>query len=165
MCFWGATVITNLFSAIPLVGNKIVIWLWGGFSVGDYLLPFVIIGLAMLYVIALHAMLRSIPDKLTGVLTMFASILVWFLLSWLDKSKLKSGARPVFKQFFWLFAINLALLAWLGGQEVKEPYFTMSRLATIYYFTYFVIILLLLSKYEKPKEPPKILNDSVPEMK
>lgn len=255
MSFWGATVITNLFSAIPLIGNKIVIWLWGGFSVDNptlnrffalhYLLPFVIIALAMLHVIALHrfgsgnpsgvevksdkdtiplypyyivkdcitfglffvvlfafvfyapnylghpdnyieadsmvtpvhivpewyflpfyAMLRSIPDKLTGVLTMFASILVWFLLPWLDKSKVKSGAyRPVFKKFFWVFAINFALLAWLGGQEVKEPYITMSRLSTLYYFAYFVIVLPLLSKYEKPKEPPKTLSDSVPEMR
>lgn len=196
MSFWGATVITNLFSAIPLIGDKIVIWLWGSFSVDNptlnrffalhYLMPFIIIALAMLHVVALHrfgsnnpsgievrsdkdtipfypyyiakdcitfglffiilfafvfyapnylghpdnyieadpmvtpvhivpewyflpfyAMLRSIPNKLIGVLTMFGSILVWFLLPWLDKSKVKSGSyRPLFKKFFWFLILT-----------------------------------------------------------
>jgi len=248
MSFWGATVITNLFSAIPIIGNKIVIWLWGGFSVDNptlnrffalhYLLPFIIVALAALHVVALHrfgsgnpsgvevqsekdtvpfypyyvakdcitfglffvilfifvfyapnylghpdnyieadsmvtpphivpewyflpfyAMLRSIPDKLSGVVAMFFSILVWFLLPWLDKLKVKSGAyRPIFKVFFWVFAINFFFLGWLGGQEVKEPYITLSRLSTLYYFTYFLIVLPLLSKYEKTKALPKTIS-------
>jgi ubiquinol-cytochrome c reductase cytochrome b subunit len=78
-------------------------------------------------------MLRSIPNKLIGVLTMFGSNLVCFLLPWLDKSKVKSGAyRPLFKKFFWAFVVNFAHLTWLGGQEVKEPYITLSRLSTLY---------------------------------
>lgn len=118
------------------------------------------------YFLPFYAMLRSIPNKLIGVVTMFASIFVWFLLPWLDKSKVRSGAyRPVFKVFFWIFAVNFFLLGWLGGQEVKEPYITLSRFSTLYYFTYFAIILPLLSKYEKPKMLPKTLSDTVSEMK
>jgi ubiquinol-cytochrome c reductase cytochrome b subunit len=180
MSFWGATVITNLFSAIPVIGNSIVIWLWGGFSVAEptlhrfyalhYLLPFVIVGFVGLHLIALHqfgsnnslgtdtketpdtipfhpyftvkdlfglavflvvyawfvfyepgvllnpdnaipanpavtpahivpewyllpyyAMLRAIPNKLLGILAMFGSIFVLFLLPWLDRSPVRSG--------------------------------------------------------------------------
>ncbi|MCV3769197.1 MAG: cytochrome b/b6 [Wolbachia pipientis] len=255
MSFWGATVITNLFSVIPFIGDKIVIWLWGGFSVDNptlnrffalhYLFPFIIITLVVLHIIALHrfgsgnpsgievkshkdtiplypyyivkdcitfglflivlsmfifyapnylghpdnyieadpmvtpihivpewyflpfyAMLRSIPNKFIGVSAMFGSILIWFLLPWLDKTKVKSGTyRPLFKVFFWIFVINFTLLAWLGGQEAKEPYITFSRLSTLYYFLYFAIILPLLSKYEKSGELPKTISDSVQEMK
>ncbi|WFW29768.1 MAG: cytochrome b/b6 [Wolbachia endosymbiont of Menacanthus eurysternus] len=254
MSFWGATVITNLFSALPLVGNEIVIWLCGGFSVDNptlsrffslhYLLPFIIIVLVVLHIIALHrfgsgnpsgievklnndtisfypyyivkdcitfslffivlfafvfyapnylghpdnyieadsmstpihivpewyflpfyAMLRSIPNKLIGILTMFGSILMWFLLPWLDRSEVKSGAyRPLFKKFFLLFLINFVFLIWLGGQEVREPYILLSRFSTFYYFAYFMIILPLLSKYEKPKKLPKSISESVSEI-
>ncbi|CAH58232.1 cytochrome b [Ehrlichia ruminantium] len=255
MSFWGATVITNLFSVIPLVGDNVVQWLWGGFSVDNptlnrffalhYLLPFIILMLASLHVIALHrfgsgnpsgievksskdtipiypyfivkdcitfgifflllflfvfyipnylghpdnyieadpmvtpahivpewyflpfyAMLRSIPNKLLGVVTMISSIAVWFLLPVLDRSKIKSGAyRPVFRIFYWLFIANFCLLTWLGGQEVKEPFVTFSRLSTLYYFSYFVIILPILSKYEKSVVLPNTLSDTVSEMK
>ncbi|MDG7056192.1 MAG: cytochrome b/b6 [Wolbachia endosymbiont of Meromenopon meropis] len=255
MSFWGATVITNLFSAVPLIGDKIVVWLWGGFSVDNptlnrffalhYLLPFIIIALATLHIIALHrfgssnpsgievksardtipfypyyvvkdcvtlglffivlfafvfyapnylghpdnyieanpmvtpthivpewyflpfyAILRSIPNKPIGVFAMFGSVLVWFLLPWLDRSKVKSGTyRPLFRKFFWIFLINFAFLVWLGGKEVKEPYVTLSRLSSCYYFGYFLIILPLLGRYEKLGKLPKTISDSIPEMK
>ncbi|MGL9762406.1 MAG: cytochrome b, partial [Wolbachia sp.] len=71
----------------------------------------------------------------------------------------------LFKKFFWIFVVNFVFLTWLGGEEAKEPYITLSRLSTLYYFTYFVIVLPLLSKYEKPENPPKTISDSVPEMK
>lgn len=255
MSFWGATVITNLFSAVPFVGDSIVRWLWGGFSVDNptlnrffalhYLLPFCILGLAGLHVIALHrfgsgnpsgvevkskrdtiplypyfivkdcitfglffvflyififyapnylghpdnyieanpmvtpehivpewyflpfyAMLRSIPSKLLGVITMFGSILVWFLLPFLDGSKVKSGKyRPVFKFFYWGFVMNFCFLMWVGGQEVKEPFVSLGRLATLYYFSYFFVVLPLLAKYEKCQELPRTISDTVPGMK
>ena len=255
MSFWGATVITNLFSVIPLVGQDIVQWLWGGFSVDNptlnrffalhYLVPFIIVMLASLHVLALHrfgsgnpsgievksnrdtipiypyfivkdcitfgiffillflfvfyipnylghpdnyieadpmvtpahivpewyflpfyAMLRSIPNKLLGVVTMISSIAVWFLLPVLDKCKVKSGSyRPIFKIFYFVFIINFCFLTWLGGQEVREPFVTLSRLSTLYYFSYFLIVLPILSKYEKPAVIPEAISDTVPEMK
>ncbi|KJV65369.1 MULTISPECIES: cytochrome b/b6 [Ehrlichia] len=255
MSFWGATVITNLFSVIPLVGQDIVQWLWGGFSVDNptlnrffalhYLLPFIIVMLASLHVVALHrfgsgnpsgievksnrdtipiypyfivkdcitfgiffillflfvfyipnylghpdnyieadpmvtpahivpewyflpfyAMLRSIPNKLLGVVTMISSIAVWFLLPVLDRCKVKSGSyRPIFRIFYFVFIINFCFLTWLGGQEVREPFVTLSRLSTLYYFSYFLIVLPILSKYEKPTVIPKTISDTVPEMK
>ncbi|ABD45567.1 cytochrome b [Ehrlichia chaffeensis str. Heartland] len=255
MSFWGATVITNLFSVIPLIGQDVVQWLWGGFSVDNptlnrffalhYLLPFIIVMLASLHVIALHrfgsgnpsgievksskdtipiypyfivkdcitfgiffillflfvfyipnylghpdnyieadpmvtpahivpewyflpfyAMLRSIPNKLLGVVTMIGSIAVWFLLPVLDKCKVKSGShRPIFRIFYLFFVVNFCFLAWLGGQEVREPFVTLSRLSTLYYFSYFFIVLPILSKYEKPVVLPKTISDAVPEMK
>ncbi|MGN7661918.1 MAG: cytochrome b [Anaplasma sp.] len=255
MSFWGATVITNLFSAVPVVGDGIVRWLWGGFSVDNptlnrffalhYLLPFVLVALAGVHVLALHrfgsgnpsgvevkskqdtlplypyfivkdcvtfglffmclyifvfyapnylghpdnyieadpmvtpehivpewyflpfyAMLRSVPDKLLGVLTMFGSIAVWFLLPMLDRCSVKSGSyRPVFRIFYWVFVFDFCGLVWLGGQEVKEPFVFLSRLATLYYFSYFTIVLPVLSKYERCKKLPETVSDAVPEMK
>ncbi len=255
MSFWGATVITNLFSAVPVVGEGIVRWLWGGFSVDNatlnrffalhYLLPFVLVALAVVHIAALHrfgsgnpsgvevkskrdtvpiypyflvkdcitfglyfvllylfvfyapnylghpdnyieadpmvtpehivpewyflpfyAMLRSIPDKLLGVVTMFGSIAVWFLLPVLDRSPVKSGKyRPIFKVCYWILILDFCSLIWLGSQEVREPFVSFSRLATFYYFCYFFIILPVLSKYERCKPLPGSISDAVPEMK
>lgn len=249
MSFWGATVITNLFSSIPVVGSKIVTWLWGGYSVDNptlnrffslhYLLPFVIVGIVILHIWALHqhgsnnptgvepktekdvipfhpyytikdffgfavflilyfyfvffdpnslghpdnyipanpmvtpehivpewyflpyyAILRAIPDKFLGVIAMFSALFVLFLLPWLDSSKVKSGRfRPVFKWFFWLFTFNFVLLGYLGSQKPEGIYVILSRLATFYYFTYFILILPLLGKYEKPLPLPSSISE------
>ncbi|MEQ8331950.1 cytochrome b/b6 [Nisaea sp.] len=251
MSFWGATVITNLFSAIPLVGEHIVTWLWGGFSVDNptlnrffalhYLLPFVIFAVVVLHIIALHrfgsnnplgidvkgpqdtipfhpyytikdafglfvfliplaffvffapnflghpdnyipadplvtpahivpewyflpfyAILRAVPDKLMGVLAMFGAIAVLFILPWLDRSPVRSGSfRPVFKIFFWLLFIDCITLTWLGGKPAEGWYVTASRIATIYYFAYFLVVLPLLSIFETPKPLPKSISESV----
>lgn len=247
MSFWAATVITNLFSAIPVIGDKIVTFLLGGFSVGNptlnrffalhYLFPFLIIAVAGVHVIALHrfgsgnpsgvevknqdetipiypyyiykdcitfglfflvmfgfvfyapnylghpdnyipanpmvtpahivpewyflpfyAMLRAVPSKLVGVIVMFFSMISWFGLPFLDKSPVKSGRyRPMFKVFFWLFIADFIFLGWLGSQEVREPFITLSRLSTAYYFAYFFVVLPLLSKYERPSSVPSSL--------
>jgi len=244
MSYWGATVITNLFSAIPVIGDSIVSWLWGGYSVGNptltrfyslhYLLPFVIVGLVFLHIVALHihgsnnptgvevkssrdtipfhpyytvkdfvgfgffmilffyfvfftpnylghpdnyipanplvtpehivpewyflpyyAILRAVPDKLLGVLLMFGSIFVLFLLPWLDTHKVKSGRyRPLFKIFFWMFIITVFGLGYLGGQPPEGIFVWLARLGTLYYFGYFVVILPLLSKFEKAQAEP-----------
>ncbi len=251
MSFWGATVITNLFSAIPVVGEHVVTWLWGGFSVDNptlnrffalhYLLPFVIFAVVVLHIIALHrfgsnnplgidvkgpqdtipfhpyytikdafglfvflipfaffvffapnflghpdnyipanplvtpahivpewyflpfyAILRAVPDKLFGVLAMFGAIAVLFILPWLDRSPVRSGSfRPVFKIFFWLLFIDCIALTWLGGKPAEGWYVTASRIATVYYFFYFLVALPLLSIFETPKPLPKSISESV----
>jgi ubiquinol-cytochrome c reductase cytochrome b/c1 subunit len=251
MSFWGATVITNLFSAFPLVGESIVTWLWGGFSVDNatlnrffalhYLLPLVLVGVVMLHLMALHqhgsnnplgidakgaqdkipfhpyytvkdffgfsvfflvfsyfvffnpnvlghpdnyipadpmvtpahivpewyflpfyAILRAIPDKLGGVLAMFGAILVLFVLPWLDTSKVRSGNfRPLFKPFFWLFVVCCIALGYLGAMPADGIYVIMSRLCTAYYFAYFLVILPVIGKIEKPLPLPKSIGEAV----
>ncbi|WP_236869902.1 cytochrome b [Candidatus Bandiella numerosa] len=250
MSYWGANVITNLFSAVPFIGDDIVIWLWGGFSVDNptlnrffalhFLLPFVILGLLIIHIIALHvhgsnnptgleikskkdsipfhpyytvkdffgfgiffiiyfyfvffkpnllghpdnyidanplvtpahivpewyflpfyAILRSIPDKLAGVVAMFSAILILFVLPWLDSCKVKSANyRPLFRIFTYVFFINFIALGYLGGEVAEEPYITFSQISTIWYFTHFLIILPLLSKFEKTKTLPNSISES-----
>ncbi|WP_051661016.1 cytochrome b N-terminal domain-containing protein [Bosea sp. 117] len=251
MSFWGATVITNLFSAFPLVGPTIVEWLWGGFAVDNptlnrffslhYLLPFMIAGVVVLHVWALHvvgqnnptgvdpksekdtvpftpyatikdafgmvcfllffawfvfyipnylghadnyipanplvtpahivpewyylpfyAMLRSVPDKLGGVLTMFGAIIVLFFVPWLDTSKVRSAAyRPLFKQFFWIWIAVCIGLGWLGSKPAEGGYVIAGRILTVWYFAHFLIILPLLGLFEKPKQVPASITESV----
>ena len=248
MSFWGATVITNLFSAIPVVGESIVNWLWGGYSVDNptlnrffvlhFLMPFVIVGIVLLHLVALHqtgsnnpsgvpmkskkdaisfhpyftvkdlvgfvafflvfgyflffypnalghpdnyipanpmvtpphivpewyflpfyAILRAVPDKLGGVLMMFGAILLLFFLPYLDKSPVRSGAyRPLFKKFFYLFIINFFLLGWLGKSPAEGWYILASRLSTLYYYAYFLLVLPLLPKFEKTLPLPQSID-------
>src|SRR3977135_3822571 len=249
MSFWGATVITNLFSAIPYVGDSIVTLLWGGYSVGNptlnrffslhYLLPFVIAGVVVLHVWALHvagqnnpagveaktekdtvaftpyatikdmfgvacflifyswfifympnylgdadnyipanpgvtpahivpewyylpfyAILRSIPNKLAGVTAMFSAILVLAFLPWLDTAKTKSSKyRPLAKQFFWIFVVVCIGLGYLGAQPPEGIYVIVGRILTAMYFAYFLILLPLLSRIEKPRPVPNSIAD------
>jgi ubiquinol-cytochrome c reductase cytochrome b/c1 subunit len=251
MSFWGATVITNLFSAIPGVGQKIVELLWGGYSVDQptlqrffslhYLLPFMIAGVVVLHVWALHevgqnnpagidvksdkdtvpftpyatakdnfamvcfmiffawfvfyipnylghadnyipanplqtpthivpewyflpfyAILRAIPSKLGGVLAMFGSIALLAFLPWLDRSKIRSARyRPLFRQFFWIFVITCVGLGWLGAKPAEGGYVIASRILTAWYFLHFLVVLPLLSYYERPKPLPASIAESV----
>ena len=248
MSFWGATVITNLFSAIPVVGDSIVTWLWGGFTVGDptlnrffalhYLLPFVIVAVVGLHLVGLHqfgsnnptgidakgtgdtipfhpyytvkdlfglavfflvfgwfifyepdtllnadnyipanpgvtpphivpewyllpfyAILRSIPDKLFGVVAMLSSILVLFLLPWLDTSPVRSGRyRPMFKVFYWLLVADCVLLTYAGGQPPEGSWLMISRIGAAYYFAHFLVILPLVGIIEHPLPLPKSIS-------
>src|ERR1700756_5444613 len=251
MSFWDATVITNLFSAIPLGGESVVPWLRGGYSVGNptlnrfyslhYLLPFVIVGVVVLHVWALHvagqnnpagvepktekdtvaftpyatikdafglscfvlfycyfvfyipnylldpdnsivanpgvtpahivpewyylpfyAMLRSIPNKLAGVVVMFSSILILVFLPWLDTAKTRSSRyRPLAKQFFWIFVVVCILLGYLGAQPPEGIYVIAGRILTVCYFAYFLILLPLLSRIETPRPVPNSIADDV----
>ncbi len=251
MSFWGATVITNLFSAIPLVGESIVTLLWGGFSVDNptlnrffslhYLLPFVIVGVVVLHIVALHrfgsnnplgidvrgeqdtvsfhpyytvkdmfglsafltimaaivfflpnsmghpdnyipanpmvtpahivpewyflpfyAILRAVPDKLLGVLAMFAAIGVLFILPWLDRSPVRSATfRPIYKIMFWVFLVNCVALTYLGAKPAEGIYVILSRLCTVYYFFHFIILLPALSIFETPRSLPRSIGKSV----
>jgi ubiquinol-cytochrome c reductase cytochrome b subunit len=251
MSFWGAKVITNLFSAIPFFGESITTWLWGGYAVDNptlnrffslhYLLPFVLAGLVGLHIWALHvpgnnnptgvsvkssqdtlpfhpyytmkdafaivvflivfalfvfyspnylghainyeeanplstpahivpewyylpfyAILRAVPDKLGGVILMFGSILILFLLPWLDTSRVRSGTyRPIFKQFFWIFVLVCIGLGYLGSKPPEGWYVTFSRLLTFWYFFHFLVILPLLGLLESAKPLPPSIADSV----
>jgi ubiquinol-cytochrome c reductase cytochrome b/c1 subunit len=251
MSFWGAKVITNLFSAIPFVGESVTTWLWGGYSVDNptlnrffslhYLLPFVLAGLVGLHIWALHvpgngnptgvnvkgsqdtvpfhpyytmkdgfaivvfmilfaaftffapnylghainylpanplvtpahivpewyylpfyAILRAIPDKLLGVIAMFGSILILFVLPWLDTSRVRSGTyRPIFKQFFWVFVLVCIGLGYLGSKPAEGGYVFWARILTAYYFIHFLVILPLLGLLESPKPLPPSISDAV----
>ena len=251
MSFWGATVITNLLSAIPLVGDSLVTWLWGGFSVDTptlnrffslhYLLPFVIFGVVFLHVAALHvtgsnnplgvdpkgpqdtlpfhpyytakdsvglivflviyaaavcfipnsftaadnfipanplvtpahivpewyflpfyAILRAVPDKLGGVILMFGAIAILFVLPWLDTSPVRSMRfRPLAKWFLLLWGVAFLVLLYCGGKPPNEPYVTIARAATAYYFGYFLVALPLLGWFERPLPLPESISKPV----
>ncbi|RYG57982.1 MAG: cytochrome b, partial [Alphaproteobacteria bacterium] len=244
MSYWGATVITNLLSVIPFVGNSIVIWLWGGYSVGDptltrfyafhFVLPFVICAVVGLHLWALHqhksnnpvgidlkqesdyipfhpyytvkdifglgvylipftfmvfyapeylghtdnnipadplvtpahivpewyflpfyAILRAIPIKELGVAAMFGAILVLFVLPWLDSHKVRSARfRPIYRQFYWLFLANFVLLGWCGMMPPEGIYVILAQASTAFYFGFFLVIMPLLSRFEKAKPIP-----------
>jgi len=228
MSLWGATVITNLLSAIPWIGKDLVEFIWGGFSVDNatlnrffslhYLLPFVLAALVVMHFIALHengsnnplgttgnadrlymhpyfifkdmvswllfllvlslflfyapnamghadnyipanpmqtpasivpewyllpfyAILRSIPDKLGGVLAMIGAILILLAMPVLDTSRIRGSAfRPLMKIAYWLFVVNFLILMWCGGQHVEEPFITLGQFATAFYFSWFLIL-------------------------
>jgi ubiquinol-cytochrome c reductase cytochrome b subunit len=116
-----------------------------------------------------YAILRAftfdfiLPAKLWGVLAMFAAILVWFFLPWLDKSPVRSGHyRPLFRKFFWFGLVPCMLaLFYLGGAAAAEPYVMLSQLATAYYFLHFLVILPIISSIEKPEPLPFSITESV----
>ncbi len=115
-----------------------------------------------------YAILRAftvdfiLPAKLWGVLAMFASILLLFFLPWIDRSPVRSGSyRPRFKQFFWILVADVLILGYCGGMPAEEPYVMISQLATIYYFAHFLIILPIISKFEKTLPLPNSISESV----
>ncbi len=236
MSFWGATVITNLFSAIPLIGKDIVDWLWGGFAVDNptlnrffslhFTLPFVIVGAVLIHLTLLHevgsnnplgytlkienisfypyfyvkdlfglmvlflifftfvfyypnslghpdnyieanpmktplhivpewyflpfyAILRSIPNKIGGVIAMFGSLLVMFTIPFTNSSEIRSTSfRPIFKICYWLLVLSFFLLGWVGQMPVEYPYTEIGIISMIYYFFFFLIIIPFLGKIE-----------------
>ena len=252
MSFWAATVITNLFSAIPVVGASITTWLLGGYSVDNatlnrfyalhYLLPFIIIAVVALHVWALHvvgqnnptgvevknveketvpftphasmkdavgigaflvvyawltffapnylghpdnyieanplvtpphivpewyflpfyAILRAIPNKLLGVIALFASILIVAALPWLDTSKVRSAVyRPLFRKFYWVFVAVCIGLGYLGSQPAEGVYLYAARALMAYYFLHFIVVLPLLGKREKCDPVPDSIEASI----
>ena len=252
MSFWGATVITNLFSAIPLVGDSITTWLWGAYSVDNptltrffslhYLIPFLILGLVVLHIWALHvpgnnnpvgidikkpskdtvpfhpyitikdafalllfmiifagfvffapnvlghadnyiqanpmvtpahivpewyllpfyAILRSVPDKLGGVILMFGAIFILFVLPWLDTSKVRSAVfRPIYRQFFWILIVDVLVLGYVGAMPAEGIYLVLARVGTVYYFLHFLVILPVVGYLEKTEPVPLSISEPV----
>jgi len=229
MSLWGATVITNMFSAIPVFGKYIVHLLWGGFSVDNatlnrffslhYLIPFIIAAMASLHVVLkqidgssnpigvqlnhdqlqfhpyftfkdflvfvlffiffsvfvfyypnvlghadnyipanpmvtpphivpewyflpFYAILRSIPDKLGGVIAMAGAILVLFALPFLNKSNIRSSwFRPMYKPFIWVFVSTWLILGWIGGELVETPYLEIGQIFTVIYFLFYLAVI------------------------
>ena len=232
MSLWGATVITNLLSAIPFFGQDLVELIWGGFSVSNatlnrffslhYLLPFLLAALVVAHLIALHthgsnnpngigsttdrlpmhpyftfkdlvtiflfflvlsiivfyypnllghsdnyipadpmvtpasivpewyllpfyAILRSIPNKLLGVIAMFGSLLILLVLPFTDLSRIRGAQfRPAMKLAFWFFVVDFIILMWIGSQHPNTPYVEIGQISTAFYFAWFLIIVPLI---------------------
>nr|YP_009536180.1 cytochrome b [Nemorilla maculosa]AYM35211.1 cytochrome b [Nemorilla maculosa] len=227
MSFWGATVITNLLSAIPYLGIDLVQWVWGGFAVDNatltrfftfhFILPFIVLAATMIHILFLHetgsnnplglnsnedkipfhpyftykdivgfiimimiltllvlinpyllgdpdnfipanplvtpihiqpewyflfayAILRSIPNKLGGVIALVLSILILVILPFYHLSKFRGiQFYPINKILFWLMTTTVLLLTWIGARPVEDPYVMIGQLLTIIYFSYFFI--------------------------
>jgi ubiquinol-cytochrome c reductase cytochrome b subunit len=102
------------------------------------------------------------PAKLLGVTAMFSSILVWFFLPWLDRSPVRSGHyRPTFRKYFWVLVIDLLVLGYCGGSRPEEPFLMISQLAAAYYFLHFLVILPLVSSFERPEPLPFSITEAV----
>ena len=133
---------TNYAKANPLVTPTHIVPEW-------YFLPF-------------YAILRSIPDKLLGVIAMFGSILILFALPWLDTSPVRSANyRPVYRQFFWLLVIDSILLGIVGSNPPEGSWLTIGRIATAYYFLHFLVIMPLIGFLEVPRPVPASISEAV----
>ncbi|MCY6379539.1 cytochrome b [Hoeflea prorocentri] len=139
----------NYIEANPLVTPAHIVPEW-------YYLPFYAILRAITFNIG------PIDSKLGGVLAMFASIAILFLLPWLDTSKIRSAVyRPWYKLFFWLFVANAIFLGWLGAKPAEGAYVVMAQIGTAYYFLFFFPILPILGLVEKPRQVPNSITESV----
>ncbi|WP_062112023.1 cytochrome b [Aureimonas sp. AU40] len=121
------------------------------------------------YFLPFYAMLRAITfnvgpidSKLGGVLVMFASIIILLFLPWLDTSRVRStNYRPIYKIFFWIFAVNAVILGWLGSRPAEGIYPILALIGTIYYFGHFLIVLPVLGLIEKPYKLPNSITEAV----
>jgi ubiquinol-cytochrome c reductase cytochrome b subunit len=114
------------------------------------------------YFLPFYAILRAVPDKLGGVVLMFASIFVLFVLPWLDTSPVRSMKfRPLARPFFWVFVASCLLLGYCGAMPAEGIWVVLSRVGTAYYFLYFLVILPVLGKLERPLPLPASISQRV----
>jgi len=114
------------------------------------------------YFLPFYAILRAVPDKLLGVLAMFAAIAVLFVLPWLDRSPVRSASfRPIYKIMFWVFLLDCVALTYLGAMPAEGIYVVLSRLCTVYYFFHFIVLLPALSIFETPRSLPRSIGKPV----
>jgi ubiquinol-cytochrome c reductase cytochrome b subunit len=120
------------------------------------------------YYLPFYAILRAVPNKLLGIVLMFGSILILFVLPWLDRHPVRSASfRPLFRIFFWLFALDVLLLGVVGAQVPEGIWVPLGLFGTIWYFAHFIVILPVLSWIETPKPLPASISQPVlsPSMK
>ena len=115
-----------------------------------------------LYLLPFYAILRSVPDKLLGVIAMFAALFVLVILPWLNKSKVRSAIfRPLYKQFYWFLVADVIILGYMGAMPAEGTYLLIARVATAYYFIHFLIIMPFLGYKEKTLELPLSITEPV----
>ena len=114
------------------------------------------------YFLPFYAILRAIPDKLVGVIAMVSSIMILFLLPWLDTSKVRSATfRPIYKKIYWFLVIDVVVLTWVGANPPEGNFILIGRVATIYYFTHILVLMPLIGLVEKPTSLPRSISESV----
>ena len=114
------------------------------------------------YLLPFYAILRSVPDKLLGVVAMFAALFVLIILPWLDTSKVRSAIfRPIYKQFYWFLVADVIILGYMGAMPAEGWYLLVARVATAYYFIHFLVILPVLGYKEKTLEVPLSITEPV----
>ena len=114
------------------------------------------------YFLPYYAILRAIPSKLFGVIAMFSSIAVLFVVPWLDTSRVRSTKyRPIYRWFFWLFVFTCLALGWLGSKPPDEIYVFWARIFTAYYFAHFLLVLPIVGLLEKPRPLPGSITEAV----
>ncbi len=114
------------------------------------------------YFLPFYAILRAIPDKLGGVIAMFAAIFVLFLVPWLDTSRVRSTSyRPLYRPFFWLFVFTCIALGYLGAKPAEGGYLIATQLFTAYYFIHFLVVMPVVGIIERPKQRPASIAETI----
>ena len=114
------------------------------------------------YLLPFYAILRSVPDKLLGVVAMLSAILILAVLPWLDTSKIRSAVfRPLYKQFYWILVVDVLILGYVGAMPAEGLYLLIARVATAYYFLHFLVILPVLGFKEKTIPVPLSITEPV----
>jgi ubiquinol-cytochrome c reductase cytochrome b subunit len=114
------------------------------------------------YFLPFYAILRSVPNKLFGVILMFSSVLILLFLPWLDTSRVRSARyRPIYRLVSWLLPIDAVVLGWVGANPPAGIVVTVGQIATIYYFFHFLILIPLLGKIERPRPLPISIAEAV----
>jgi ubiquinol-cytochrome c reductase cytochrome b subunit len=114
------------------------------------------------YFLPYYAILRSVPNKLLGVCMMFGSILILFILPWLDTSRVRSARfRPIYRQIIWVWVVAVIVLGVCGAHKPEGIWVVLSRIGTLYYYLHFLVILPILGKLERPLPLPESISRPV----